>query len=332
MTLDKHQKRIAWLSAAITLLMTGTFVAKASLAATETTESAQEIPLHIGTLKIAALSNLYAADKLGYFKDEGLKVTFTQMGGGAQLLPAVSAGKIDIALSIPSNGIQGRDKGFDFKMVMQNEVSAKTGKDSQAMFVNSDSGISNMAGLKGKTIAVNYIGNQMWLSAVEILQKNGTNKKDVNFIELPFPNMEDSLVNKQIDAAFNVEPFTSKMLHNPKLKVISYTAVEALPGQPVGAFWASERWLKTHHSAVEKFVKAMQKTNSYLKQHPLETQKVIAEYTGLKLETIRQMRPILWDSVVDRTTWQRLLDLMKKHGLISANMKVDDVVFPTAFQ
>ncbi|TAL76879.1 MAG: ABC transporter substrate-binding protein [Burkholderiaceae bacterium] len=326
------QKRKYWLGTAIVLLAAGVFATEASFAASEAIKPAQEIRLHIGTLKIAALSNLYAADKLGYFKNEGLKVTFTQMGGGAQLLPAVSAGKIDIALSIPSNGIQGRDKGFDFKMVMQNEVSAKAGKDSQAMFVNSDSGISSMAGLKGKTIAVNYIGNQMWLSAVEVLRKDSIDKKDVNFIELPFPNMEDSLVNKQIDAAFNVEPFTSKMLRNPKLKVISYAAVEALPGQPVGAFWASERWLRTHQVAVEKFVKAMRKTNDYLREHPLETQKIIAEYTGLKLETIQQMRPILWDSVVDKPTWQRLLDLMKNHGLISANMKVDDVIFPTALQ
>lgn len=37
----------------------------------------EEIPLNIGTLKIAALTNLYAAEKLGYFKEQGLKVTFT---------------------------------------------------------------------------------------------------------------------------------------------------------------------------------------------------------------------------------------------------------------
>jgi NitT/TauT family transport system substrate-binding protein len=301
-------------------------------AAGKNAEAAQEIPLNIGTLKIAALSNLYAADKLGYFKEEGLKVNFTQMGGGAELLPAVSAGKIDITLSIPSTAIQARDKGFDFKMIMQNETSAREGQDTQAVFVNADSGIAGMKDLKGKKVAVNNIGNQMWLSFAEVLKKNGVDKKDVSFIELPFPNMEDALVNKQVDAIFNVEPFTSKMLSNPKLKAISYAATAALPGQPVGAFWASEKWLASNEKAAEKFVNAMKKTTDHLNKNPEETQKIIAEYTGLKLEVIQKMRPINWDTKVDQNTMQGLLKLMKDHGLTNSDLKVESVVFPTALK
>jgi NitT/TauT family transport system substrate-binding protein len=290
----------------------------------------QEIPLNIGTLKIAALSNLYAAEKLGYFKEEGLKVNFTQMGGGSELLPAVSAGKIDITLSIPSSAIQAVDKGFDFKMVMQNEISAKQGRDTQAVFVDTDSGITGMKDLKGKKVAVNNIKNQMWLSFAEVLKKNGIDKNDVNFIELPFPNMEDALLNKQVDAVFNVEPFTSKMLSNSKFKVISYAATEALPGQPVGTFWASEKWLASNGKTIEKFVNAMKKSNSYLSKHPEETQQIISEYTGIKIEAIKKMNPIIWDTKVDKNTLQDLLNLMKSHGVIKSDLKVDNIVYPTA--
>lgn len=291
---------------------------------------AEEIPLNIGTLKIAALSNLYAAEKLGYFKEEGLKVNFTQMGGGAELLPAVSAGKIDITLSIPSSAIQAVDKGFDFKMVMQNETSAKQGEDTQAVFVNDDSGISSMKAMKGKKVAVNNIKSQMWLSFAEVLQKNGVDKGDVHFIEVPFPNMADALLNKQVDAVFNVEPFTSRMLSNPKFKVISYAATEALPGQTVGAFWASDKWLAANAKTVQKFVNAMNKVNAYLSKHPDETHKMISEYTGIKLEAIQQMRPIIWETKVDKNTLQGLLDLMKKHGLIKSDLKLESVVYQSA--
>jgi|GEM_PF-363372 len=290
------------------------------------------IALNIGTLKIAALSNLYAADRLGYFQQEGLKATFSPMGGGAELLPAVSAGKIDITLSIPSNAIQARDKGFDFQMVMQNEVAAQQGSDSQAVFVNKDSGIESVKDLKGKRIAVNFIGNQMWLSMVEVLKENGIDKNEVSFIELPFPNMQDALVNKQVDAVFNVEPFTSRMKAAAGLKVISYAAVEALPGQPVGTFWASGKWLENNREAAEKFVRAMHKANEYLVQNPDEARKMIAEFTGLKLEVVEKMGPILWNSKVDMATWQRLLDLMKEYKLIDADMKAQEVVYPTAMQ
>ncbi|OLN23009.1 hypothetical protein BTO30_06420 [Domibacillus antri] len=291
-----------------------------------------DVPLNIGTLKIGALTNLYAAEKLGYFKEQGLKVTFTQMGGGAELLPAVSAGKIDITLSTPSPAIQANEKGFDFKMVMQNEVAAEQDKDSQALFVLKDSGIKSIKELKGKRIAVNNIGSQMWLSVAEVLDENGIDKNEVDFIELPFSNMEDSLSNKQVDAVFNVEPFTTKMNTNGAFNIISYAAMESLPKQPLGAFWASEKWYKDNEETAEKFVEAMNKTNEYLAGHPDETKQFMADYTEIDLSLINKMMPILWDSKVDENTVQALLDLMKKHELLKDEMDAESVLFPSALK
>jgi NitT/TauT family transport system substrate-binding protein len=330
-TLIKANKTWAMIILAILVLtMTACGAKNDSSSTTAAPTTKQEIPLNIGTLKIAALSNLYAAEKLGYFKEEGLKVNFTQMSGGAELLPAVSAGRIDIALSIPSNAIQAREKGFDFQMVMQNEIAAKQGKDSQALFVNANSGISKVADLKGKRISVNAIGNQTWISLVEVLEKNGLGSKDVSFIEVPYPNMEDALANKLVDAVFNVEPFTTKMLSNPAFKTISYPATEALPGQPLGAFWGSEKWLNANKETVTKFVTAINKANQYFKENPDETQKIIAEYTGIDVKVIKAMNPILWDSKVDKATLQSLLVLLKKHGALKKDMDADSILFSTA--
>jgi NitT/TauT family transport system substrate-binding protein len=295
-------------------------------------DDAGSTELRIGTLKIAALTNLYAADKLGYFADQGLTVEFTQMGGGAELLPAVSAGKIDMALSIPSSAIQAREGGFDFKMVMQNEVAASEAPDSQAVFVRADSKVSRVADLKGKRIAVNNIGSQMWLSMVEVLDRAGVDQDDVQFLEMPFPNMREALANDQVDAVFNVEPFTSDMAASGDFQAISYAATEALPGQPVGAFWATTQWYEENEQAAEKFVAAMDEVNTYLASHPDETNQLISEYTGIDLPVIEKMTPINWDSEVDRSTVQELLDLMRERGLLSKPVEAESVLFPLATQ
>jgi NitT/TauT family transport system substrate-binding protein len=289
-------------------------------------------PLNIGTLKIAALTNLYAADKLGYFKEQGLKVTFTEMGGGAELLPAASAGKLDITLSIPSTAIMARQKGFDFKMVLQNELAASSGKDSQGTFVRADSGIVSNAGLRGKRIAVNNIYGQPWLSIVEMLNRSGIKPNEVSFVELPYSNMEDALANKQVDAALSVEPFTSKMLADPAFKVISYPAAEALPGAPIGAFWATEKWYGANQQTAEKFVAAMKEANVYLAAHPDEVKKMTADFTGMKPSIIANMKPIIWGSKVDMASIQSMLDLMLKYGLLKTPMTTASVLFPTATQ
>lgn len=305
--------------------------ADGSTPATADAGGAQEMPVNIGTIKIAALSNLFAAEKLGYFKEQGLKVNFTHMDGGSQLLTSISAGQIDIALATPSPPIQAIDKGFDFRMIMQNEIAARQGQDTQALFVNADSSVKSVKDLAGKTIGTSTIKNQMWLMLSEVLKKNGVDNTKVNYIELPYSSMEDSLRNKQLDAVFNVEPFTSKMLANPAFREISYPSTETLPGQPLGAFWASKKWLDaTNGKGAQKFVAAMNEANDYLRAHPEETQKIIAEYTGIKLQTIQAMHPVLWDSKVDKATWQSLLNLMHDYGLTKKAIPVDDIIYPTA--
>ena len=55
--------------------------------------------IRIGSLGIADNVPVLIADKLGYFKDEGISVTVTTFAGGAAALPALFAGKIDIVNS-----------------------------------------------------------------------------------------------------------------------------------------------------------------------------------------------------------------------------------------
>jgi NitT/TauT family transport system substrate-binding protein len=237
-----------------------------------------------------------------------------------------------MALSIPSSAIQAREGGFDFKMVMQNEVAASEAPDSQAVFVRADSKVSRVADLKGKRIAVNNIGSQMWLSMVEVLDRAGVDQDDVQFLEMPFPNMREALANDQVDAVFNVEPFTSDMAASGDFQAISYAATEALPGQPVGAFWATTQWYEENEQAAEKFVAAMDEVNTYLASHPDETNQLISEYTGIDLPVIEKMTPINWDSEVDRSTVQELLDLMRERGLLSKPVEAESVLFPLATQ
>ncbi len=286
--------------------------------------------LNIGTLKIAALSNLYAAEELGYFDEHGLDVTFTEMGGGAELLPAVSAGQIDLTLSIPSSAIQARGSGFDFKMVMQNEVAATEGVDSQALFVQAGSDISDVTELVGKRVAVNNIGSQMWLSLAEVLEAEGVDPEDVEFVETPFPSMRDALANDQVDAAFNVEPFTTNMETSGEFEIISYAATEALPGQPIGAFWTTGEWYEENQETAEKFVAAMREATEHLLENEDEKNRLIAEYTGIDVAVIEDMTPIQWNADVDEQTLQDLLDLMEKHGLLEESIPAEDVLLPTA--
>ncbi len=150
---------------------------KAQPKADAKTEAApkQEVPevteLRIGTMPVANVTTMDLADKLGYLKEEGFtKVELTFLGGGAELLPALQAGKLQFAHSNVASVILGRGAGFDFTVVAGNTRVPAKPPESQILMVKTDSPIKTPKDLAGKRIAVNNLNNIIWLYTREILR------------------------------------------------------------------------------------------------------------------------------------------------------------------
>ncbi|HEY0581076.1 MAG TPA: ABC transporter substrate-binding protein, partial [Chloroflexota bacterium] len=76
----------------------------------------------MGINKIAAVTDIYLAQQLGYFKDEGLEIEMVTGNSGNDLMTALQSGKLDIVLAIPGVAMQAREKGFNVGLVLQNEI------------------------------------------------------------------------------------------------------------------------------------------------------------------------------------------------------------------
>jgi hypothetical protein len=63
-----------------------------------------------------------------------------------------------------------------------------------------------------------------------------------NFVEMPFPNMGDALVNRQVDAAMMVEPFVTLMMkRGTSIKPLSYPLLDIAPGLDIAGFLGSRK-------------------------------------------------------------------------------------------
>jgi NitT/TauT family transport system substrate-binding protein len=92
-----------------------------------------------------------------------------------------------------------------------------------------------------------------------------------------------------VDAVAADEPFVSTMLDAKRARVVAWNYVESIPGQPIGAFWATEGWAAANPATVRKFRAAMHATITYLNAHPDVATKMIAEFTDIKRETLSHM-------------------------------------------
>ena len=71
--------------------------------------------LTVGALPITDLKQLFVADALGFFEHEGLQVDIRNFGGGAEIVPAVVSGAVDLGWSNSISILQGRARGLPLR-------------------------------------------------------------------------------------------------------------------------------------------------------------------------------------------------------------------------
>jgi NitT/TauT family transport system substrate-binding protein len=265
--------------------------------------TAPRVTLNVGVLKIAALADIYAAQKLGYFDKEGLDVNLTTANNGNDLMTAMQSGKLDIILAIPGVAMRADEKGYDATLVFQNELAHATSPDTGALIVKTDSPITSVKQLAGKKVAHSGIGTQAWAAVVDVEMKNGVDPKAVQDLEVSYPQMPGVLAQGLVDAVAAVDPFTSGILASKQGRVISWFYVDSVPGQPVGAFWASRAWAAKNADVVKRYQAAMHAAVTYMNAHPDDAKKFIADYTGMNADAVHGMTPIRWDDRVNVNAW-----------------------------
>ena len=104
---------------------------------------------------------LYQALARGFFRDEGLDVTLLPGGPGAQVMPSVATGKVDIAQADSTNTLLQQAEGLPFV-----QFAAVFQDDPAGILVHAASPVTTFADLQGRTI----IARPGW-SFLKFLQK-----------------------------------------------------------------------------------------------------------------------------------------------------------------
>src|SRR5579859_2158699 len=141
-----------------------------------------KVTLQLKWVPQAQFAGYYAALDLGYYKAAGLDVTLKN--GGPNIIPeqVVASGHAQIGVDWLPSLLAARDKGTQLVNVAQ--VFARSG---MTQLTWKSSGITTIAGMKGKKVANWLGGNQYELFAA--LVKNGMNpdkNQGVTIIQQPF--------------------------------------------------------------------------------------------------------------------------------------------------
>jgi NitT/TauT family transport system substrate-binding protein len=224
----------------------------------------------VGMLRLPTA--LFVAIDQGYFTAEGLDVEPVFFRSGAELVPALATGQIDVATTSPGAALfNALAIGVNATIVADYWASGKDDPagDSAYIMVRKDlapSGTFDPKTAKGMKLAVTARGQMTELFAGVYLASIGLKPTDMQVSDLPLPDMNVALTNKAIDLASTIDPYATLLtMQGTAVKVVNMGAL--MPNYVQAVMMYGQRIGKTDKNLGMRFMRAFSKANMYLRSH-----------------------------------------------------------------
>jgi NitT/TauT family transport system substrate-binding protein len=280
--------------------------------------------VRVGVIPGAAGVPLYLGEEQGFFEEAGIQIEYVESNGGAAMIPGTISGDLDFAVANAMSVLIGYSTGLPLVVIgPANYSTGDPDSDFSAILVPEGSDIESAADLEGRTVAVNALNNIGDLSVRAAVEADGGDQELIDFVELPFPEMAQSLENGDVDAVWAVEPFvTDNEQHGAHIISTPLTVMSDSTANSVVA--TSSDLMSSDPDLVERFAEASTRSNNYAYEHQDEFREVLLEHSEIAPEVAEAM--VLPDWSVTETTpedFQVLLDYSQRYGIIEGEVDVN---------
>jgi NitT/TauT family transport system substrate-binding protein len=241
--------------------------ASAAASASAAAKPGSASSVKITDIQITSAAGSYIAAEKGYFKDEGIQAEFVKMGSGDQI-PAVVSGTADVAgTAIAAALYNAFARELPLKMVADHGANLKDAS-AGGFVIRKDVAdkFNGPASIKGWKVANGLTGGTPDVAMARWLKTVGLTLKDIDMVNMNFPDMIPAFSNKAIDAAYYQEPFTT-IAANQGVAVRGPIGYDIYPDQQIavvlfGAKMTADKELSLHYlraylRGVRDYVKAL---------------------------------------------------------------------------
>jgi len=285
----------------------------AALLALALPTAAQDV-VRLGNLKFAH----YGA--VSYMKDHckkfGLDVQEIVFPKGIDIFPAIVKGEVDLAASAADAAIANRAGGGQVYVV------AGFAKGGARLVAAAGSGLKAVADLKGKKVGVARGGAQELLLLAELAKAGLTwsdkEGKDVQLVYLPFADLNQALMQKQIDAMCQSEPQSSQAI-NKGFGTEMMKPYDTPLGEPVRVLVMTEQLYREKPAVAQKVLDCFVDATKTFLADPALAEKFVVEQmfkgqiTGQDFKDAIGNSPYTYDVTAEHI--QITTDLMVKYGV-----------------
>ena len=239
---------------------------------------------------------LYVAIEKGYFRDQGIDVQLETVQAGQDAMALAANNQLDVVVAgFSAATFNAIERGLDLRIVSSMGQQARQGYPS-ALMVRTDllaSGeVKEIADLKGRKVALSGglgAAGSYWTATK--LRGAGLTLKDIEIVNIGFPEMVQAFKQGAIDAALPPAPFTNQILRDGSA---DYFGGQLSPGaSAVGTVYGSG-FIKDRAEVGRRFMTALVRASRDLQGDRVRSDEhlqIFAKYTNIAVDTLRTMDP-----------------------------------------
>jgi NitT/TauT family transport system substrate-binding protein len=302
---------------------------------TEAADGGGRTKLTVALVPIHEVAPVHLGIKKGFFEDEGLELAVQTVQGGAEIVPQVMSGDVQIGFSNTPSLLAAAEAGLPVEIVAPARGSSPAGRGDEqdlegAVMVKRDSAIRSYADLVGKTVAVNAVQNVVDLTLSAALDRRGIGHGEVERLEVPFPDMLAALDAGRVDAAFMAAPFKTLAEQSGDYRSIGFPMHDVRPEFVFTSYFASSAWAQENEDVLEAFLRALRRSMLYAAAHEEQTRQTIGEFTELPQELVAAIpignpRPDCRELEISA---KLLAELMVDYGALDRVPNLDELIRP----
>jgi len=190
---------------------------------------------------------------------------FYQGASGQTLIQALATGKADAGAGLIGDWLKPLEQGFDVKLFVGSHGGC------QRLLASKASGVTDIAGVKGKTIATYGIGAPPQVAFQVTLAKAGIDPEtDVTWKAVPFDLVGESVNRGDADIAAHLDPWAYSIEKQFGFTKIADTQTGVYEGHTCCVLGANGPYYDANKDAIRRLADANIKVHEYTAFHPDE--------------------------------------------------------------
>ena len=279
--------------------------------------SGEDPDITVAAIPSADLAGLYVALDEGLFARQGLHVTIKKIASTKAVIADQLDGQVDIGAGAYVGYIAAQaTEGARFRILAE---ASTLRPHTRVLLTTAGSRITSVAGLDGKTIAVNGTNSIGTLLISALLAENGIPPVKVHFVteKQGFPVMGGQLQQGQWDAAFQAEPYATEAEEDYGQDELADLDQGATVNFPIDGYVATRAWARAHPKTAAAFVRAVQAGQAIAQNQPSAARTAMAKTDHLSRAVTAVMAlPGFPTGPVNVTRMQRTADAMLQFGIL----------------